>query len=66
MKSKLLLLDLGICTVWMLSLLGGRHGWYYPAFAFAMLGLLMRIVVSPSPCTIVRSVPGCRSVCLAC
>ena len=46
MKSKLLLLDLSICSVWMLSLLGGRHGWYYPAFAFAMLGLLMRIVVS--------------------
>lgn len=46
MKSKLLLLDLGICSVWMLSLLGGRHGWFYPAFAFAMLGLLMRIVVS--------------------
>ncbi len=50
MKSKLLLLDLGICSVWMLSLLGGRHGWFYPAFAFAMLGLLMRIFVSFSLC----------------
>ena len=50
MKSKLLLLDLGNCSVWMPSLLGGRHGWFYPAFAFAMLGLLMRIVVSFSLC----------------
>jgi len=32
------------------SLLGGRHGWFYLAFAFAMLGLLMRIVVSFSLC----------------
>lgn len=46
MKSKMLLLDLSICAMWMLSLIGGRHGWYHPAFAFAMLGLLMRIVVS--------------------
>ena len=46
MKSKLLLLDLSICSLWMVSLLGGRGGWYYPAFAFAVLGIMMRLTVS--------------------
>ena len=35
MRTKLLLLDLSICSLWMLSLLGGRDGWYSPAIAFA-------------------------------
>ena len=46
MKSKLLLLDLSICSLWMLSLLGGRVGWFYPVFAFSVLGVMMRFVVS--------------------
>ena len=46
MKSKLLLLDLSICSLWMLSLLGGRDGWFYPAFAFSVLGVMMRFVAS--------------------
>lgn len=45
MKSKLLFLDLSICSLWMLSLLGGRGGWYYPAIAFTVLGVMMRFVV---------------------
>jgi len=46
MKTKLLLLDLSICSLWMLSLLGGRDGWYYPGIALAVLGVMMRFVVS--------------------
>lgn len=46
MRTKLLLLDLSIFSVWMLSLLCGRDGWYYPAIAFAVLGVMMRFVVS--------------------
>lgn len=46
MRTKLLLLDLSICSVWMLSLLCGRDGWYYPAIAFAVMGVMMRFVVS--------------------
>ena len=46
MKSTLLLLDLSICSLWMLSLLGGRDGWFYPAFAFSVLGVMMRFVAS--------------------
>lgn len=46
MKTKLLLLDLSICSLWMLSLFGGRGGWFYPAFAFSFLGVMMRFVVS--------------------
>jgi len=40
MKTKLLLFDLSICSLWMLSLLGGRDGWYYPVIAFAVLGVI--------------------------
>ncbi len=46
MRTKLLLLDLSICSLWMLSLLGGRDGWYHPAIAFAVIGVMMRFVVS--------------------
>ena len=46
MKTKLLLLDLSICSLWMLSMLGGRDSWFHPAFAFSVLGITMRFVVS--------------------
>lgn len=46
MRTKLLLLDLSVCSLWMLSLFGGRNDWNTPAFAFAVLGVMMRFVVS--------------------
>ena len=46
MKSKLLLIDLAICSVWMLSMFGGRGSWAYPTFLFVILEVLYRIVLS--------------------
>ena len=47
MKSKVLLLDLCICSLWMLSLLFGRgSNWSMPAFAFIALGVMLRLVVA--------------------
>ena len=46
MKSKLLLFDLAICSVWMLSMFGGRGSWAYPTFLFVVLEVLYRFVIS--------------------
>ena len=46
MKSKLLFFDLAICSVWMLSLFGGRGSWAYPTFLFVILEVLYRLVIS--------------------
>ncbi len=46
MKSKLLLFDLAVCSVWMLSLFGGRLSWTYPVLLFIALETLLRFVVS--------------------
>lgn len=45
MKSKWLLIDLAICSVWMLCSLCNRDPWN-PAFVFVVLGVLSRFVVS--------------------
>ena len=46
MKSKLLFFDLAICSVWMLSMFGGRGSWNYPTFLFVVLEVLFRLVIS--------------------
>ena len=46
MKSKLLFFDLAICSVWMLSMFGGRGSWAYPTFLFVILEVLYRLVIS--------------------
>lgn len=48
MKSRLLLFDLAICSVWMLSLLGGRMSWAHPALLLFALAIVLRFVVSYS------------------
>ena len=48
MKSKLLLFDLAICSVWMLSLLGGRMSWTHPALLLLALAIVLRFIVSHS------------------
>ena len=45
MKSKLLFFDLAICSLWMLSMFGGRGCWAYPTFLFVILEVLYRIVI---------------------
>lgn len=37
MKSKLLFFDLAICSVWLLSMFGGRGSWAYTALPFIVL-----------------------------
>lgn len=37
MKSKLLFFDLAICSVWLLSMFGGRGCWAYTALPFIVL-----------------------------
>ena len=46
MKSKLLFFDLAICSVWMLSMFGGRGSWTSPIFLFIILEVLYRLVIS--------------------
>ena len=46
MKSKLLFIDLAICSIWMLSMFGGRGSWAYPTFLFVVLEVLYRLVIS--------------------
>lgn len=46
MKTKLLCIDLAICSLWMLSALSGRNGWDEPFFVISVLGVLVRLVVS--------------------
>ena len=46
MKSRLLFIDLAICSVWMLSMFGGRGSWAYPTFIFVVLEVLYRLVIS--------------------
>ena len=46
MNSKLLFVDLAICSVWMLSMFGGRGSWAYPTFLFVVLEVLYRLVIS--------------------
>ncbi len=46
MKPKLLFFDLAICSVWMLSMFGGRGSWAYPTFLFVILEVLYRLVIS--------------------
>lgn len=46
MKSKLLFIDLAICSIWMLSMFGGRGSWTYPTFLFVILEVLYRLVIS--------------------
>ena len=46
MKKKLLFVDLAICSLWMLSALGGRDSWEQPVFALSVLGVMTRFVVS--------------------
>lgn len=46
MKSKLLFFDLAICSLWMLSMFGGRGSWAYTALPFIVLEVLYRIVLS--------------------
>ena len=46
MKSKLHFFDLAICSVWLLSMFGGRGSWTYPTFLFVILEVLYRMVLS--------------------
>ena len=46
MKSKLLFVDLALCSVWMLSMFGGRGSWAYPTLLFVILEVLYRLVIS--------------------
>lgn len=46
MKQKLLFIDLAICSVWMLSMFGGRGSWAYSTFLFVVLEVLYRLVIS--------------------
>jgi len=46
MKKKLLIVDLAICSLWMLSALFGRVDWVQPVFALSVLGVMTRFVVS--------------------
>ena len=46
LESKLLLIDLAICSVWMLSMFGGWGNWANPIFLFILLEVLFRIVIS--------------------
>lgn len=46
MKSKLLFIDLAICSVWMLSMFGGRGVWMSSTFIFVILEVLFRLVIS--------------------
>lgn len=48
MKSKLLFFDLAVCSVWMLSLLGGRMSWTHPALLLFALAIVLRFIVSYS------------------
>lgn len=48
MKSKLILFDLAICSVWMLSMFGGRGSWAYPTLPFIVLEVLYRLIISLS------------------
>ena len=48
MKNKVLFFDLAICSVWMLSIFGGRVSWSYPPFFVAALAVMFRIVASYS------------------
>lgn len=57
MKKKLLFVDLAICSLWMLSALGGRDSWEQPVFALSVLGVMTRFVVS-FPCITKRSAHG--------
>ena len=46
MKSRLLFFDLAICSLWMLSVLGGRYSWTYNNLPFIVLAVFYRVVVS--------------------
>ena len=46
MKSKLLLFDLAIVSVWMLSMFGGRGSWMHVTLCFVVLEVLFRFVLS--------------------
>lgn len=46
MKQKLFFLDLVICSVWMLSLFGGRGNYNFPLMLFAICEVLLRYSVS--------------------
>ena len=44
--KKILVVDLAICSLWMLSVFGGRGSWTQPLFIIAVLSVLFRLVVS--------------------
>lgn len=44
--KKVLVVDLAICSLWMLSVFGGRGCWTQPLFIVAVLSVLFRLVVS--------------------
>lgn len=44
--KKLLFVDLAICSLWMLSVFGGRGCWIQPLFVVAVLSVLFRLIVS--------------------
>jgi len=46
MKTRLLFVDLAICSLWMLSALGGRDSWVQSLCALSVLGVMTRFVVS--------------------
>lgn len=46
MKQKMFFLDLVICSVWMLSLFGGRGNYNFPLMLFAICEVLLRYSVS--------------------
>ena len=46
--SKLLFFDLAICSIWMLSMFGGRGSWGYTALPFIVLEVLYRLILSLS------------------
>lgn len=46
MKSKLLFIDLAVCSVWTLSMLGSRDNWLQPTLILAALSAAMRLSLS--------------------
>lgn len=44
--KKILVVDLAICSLWMLSVFGGRGSWTQPLFMVAVFSVLVRLVVS--------------------